>query len=63
MLLTNTEIIIPGIHQRTSRFRSDIIYLIKIYEEKNNTDESSETFLKFKDQERFSENSQTEIKN
>ncbi|KRX30646.1 hypothetical protein T05_12156 [Trichinella murrelli] len=23
MLLTNTEILIPGIHQRTSRFRSD----------------------------------------
>ncbi|KRX29456.1 hypothetical protein T09_10562, partial [Trichinella sp. T9] len=24
MLLTNTEILIPGIHQRTSRFRSDV---------------------------------------
>ncbi|KRY05642.1 hypothetical protein T03_16745 [Trichinella britovi] len=34
MLLTNTEILIPGIHQRTSRFRSDIFYLNKIYEGK-----------------------------
>ncbi|KRX28517.1 hypothetical protein T05_12131 [Trichinella murrelli] len=36
MLLTNTEILIPGIHQRTSRFRSDILnfYLNKIYEGK-----------------------------